>query len=128
MTTTNIELFETGLDGAEVSRRYKNAVRSMQKNEVTAAFCETDRVAAMVHQACVREGIRVPEDLAVVGYDNIDLARWLNLTTVEQHFEEIGRKAVKLLLDDIEGNLAEPVHLEVTSELIIRGSTRREMA
>ncbi len=96
--------------------------------EVTAVFCETDRVAAIVHQACVREGIRIPDDLAVVGYDNIDLARWLNLTTVEQHFEEIGRKAVKLLLDDIEGNLAEPVHLEVTSELIIRGSTRREMA
>ncbi len=45
MTTTNIELFETGLDGAEVSRRYKNAVRSMQKNEVTAAFylAEVDR-------------------------------------------------------------------------------------
>jgi len=93
--------------------------------EVTAVFCETDRVAAMVHQACVREGMRIPDDLAVVGYDNINIARWLNLTTVEQHFEEIGRKAVQLLLDDIEGNLSEPMHVEVKSELIIRGSTRQ---
>jgi len=94
-------------------------------HEVTAVFCETDRVAAMVHQACVREGIRIPNDLAVVGYDNIDLARWLDLTTVEQHFEKIGREAVNLLLDDIEGKLTEAVHLQVTSELIIRGSTRQ---
>ncbi len=93
--------------------------------EVTAVFCETDRVAAMVHQACVREGMRIPDDLAVVGYDNINIARWLNLTSVEQHFEEIGRKAVQLLLDDIEGNLSEPMHVEVKSELIIRGSTRQ---
>jgi LacI family repressor for deo operon, udp, cdd, tsx, nupC, and nupG len=93
--------------------------------DVTAAFCETDRVAAVVHQACVREGIRVPHDLSIVGYDNSDLARCLDLTSVEQHFDEIGRQAVQLLLDDLDGKLAGPTHRSVDSELIIRGSTAR---
>jgi DNA-binding LacI/PurR family transcriptional regulator len=93
---------------------------------VTAAFCETDSVAALVHRVCIREGIRVPHDLAVVGFDNSDIARWLDLTSVEQHFEMIGRKAVELLLDDIEGKLTRPTHLEVPAELVIRGSSVRK--
>ena len=43
--------------------------------------------------------------------------------SVEQHFENIGRKAVNLLLETIEGNLEEPVHDEIKAELVIRGST-----
>ena len=92
--------------------------------EVSAIFCETDRVAALVHRVCIREGIRVPHDLAIVGFDNSDIARWLDLTSVEQHFEAIGRKAVEVLLSEIEGNLTEPVHEEVGAELVIRGSSR----
>ena len=93
--------------------------------DVTAVFCETDRVAALIHRVCIREGIRVPHDLAIVGFDNSDIARWLDLTSVEQHFETIGRKAVEVLLSEIEGNLTEPVHEEVGAELVIRGSSRR---
>ena len=91
--------------------------------EVTAVFCETDRTAALIHRVCIREGIRVPHDLAIVGFDNSDIARWLDLTSVEQHFETIGRKAVEVLLGEIEGNLTEPVHEEVHAELVIRGSS-----
>jgi len=91
--------------------------------EVSAVFCETDRVAALIHRVCIREGIRVPHDLAIVGFDNSEIARWLDLTSVEQHFERIGRKAVEVLLGEIEGNLTEPVHEEVGAELVIRGSS-----
>ena len=91
--------------------------------EVTAVFCETDCAAALIHRVCIREGIRVPHDLAMVGFDNSDIARWLDLTSVEQHFETIGRKAVEVLLAEIEGNLTEPVHEEVEAELVVRGSS-----
>jgi len=91
--------------------------------EVTAVFCETDREAAVVHRACVREGIRIPQDLAVVGFDNSPLSRYLDLTSVEQHFEQLGRRAVELLQEEIEGKLSAPVHLEVVAELMIRSSS-----
>lgn len=94
-----------------------------QLKTVTAVFCETDRVASAVHRICVREGIRIPDDLAVVGFDNSQVAEMLGISSVEQNFERIGQKAVELLLDDVEGNLLHPTHLEEESELIIRGSS-----
>lgn len=95
--------------------------------KVTAVFCETDRVASGLHRICVREGIRIPEDLAVVGFDNSDIAEMLNLSSVEQHFEMIGQKAVELLLEELDGNLKQPTHLEVESELVIRGSSLKQV-
>lgn len=94
--------------------------------KVTAVFCETDRVAAGLHRICVREGIRIPGDLAVVGFDNSDIAKMLNLSSVEQHYEMIGQKAVELLLEELDGNLKQPTHLEVESELVIRGSSLKK--
>jgi len=91
--------------------------------EVSAVICGTDRVAALIHRVCARHSIGVPHDLAIVGFDNSDIARWLDLTSVEQHFETIGRKAVEVLLGEIEGNLTEPVHEEVEAELVVRGSS-----
>jgi DNA-binding LacI/PurR family transcriptional regulator len=72
---------------------------------------------------CLKAGVRVPRDLALVGYDNTAIAHWLDLTSVEQHFDRVGALAMQVLLDEIEGRRDEPVHLEVDSELVIRGST-----
>jgi DNA-binding LacI/PurR family transcriptional regulator len=91
--------------------------------DADAVFCETDNMAAIVCRLCLREGIRVPDDLAVVGYDNTPVAEWLGLTSVEQHFDVMGHRSVELLLDEIEGRLDEPTHLTVKSELVLRGST-----
>jgi DNA-binding LacI/PurR family transcriptional regulator len=49
------------------------------------------------------------------------------LTSVEQLFEAIGRRAVEVLLDDIEGRLDGPVHIDIPAELIIRGSSVKRM-
>ncbi len=92
-------------------------------SQFDAVFCATDGHAASVMACCVAHGIRVPGDLAVAGYDNSTVARLLNLTSVEQHFEEIGERAVDLLLQEIEGARREPVHLTIESELIVRRST-----
>ncbi len=94
-----------------------------QLSELTAVFCDTDRAACKIMQLCLTTGIRMPGDLAVAGYDNSLSALDMDLTSVEQHFEVIGEKAVQLLIDEIEGKVEAPQHLTVEAELIIRGSS-----
>lgn len=101
-----------------ISNEIMNKVKKCE-----AVFCCTDWVAVKLMRECLRLGIRVPGDLAVAGYDNSHFAAALDITSVEQHFDKIGEKAVNLLLDEIDGKCSKPRHLNVGSELIIRGST-----
>lgn len=93
--------------------------------EFEAAACSRDLVGMILMRECLRNGIRVPTDLAVAGYDNSQESAIMELTTVEQHLEQIGEKAAQLLLEEIEGKRAKPVIINVNSELIIRRSSRR---
>jgi LacI family transcriptional regulator len=92
----------------------------------TAAFCANDLVALGLLQGCVSLGVGVPDDLAVVGYDDIDFAAAaaVPLTSVRQPRRELGRAAARLLLDEADN--ADHVHqqLEFTPELVARASTR----
>jgi LacI family transcriptional regulator len=108
---------QTALDAAEGDINAENL------RQADAVFCATDDVAVQVIRTCLAEGIRVPADLAVVGYDNTKTARDLELSSVEQHFEQIGTMAVELLLQDIEGEPDGPKHLSAEPELIIRKSS-----
>jgi DNA-binding LacI/PurR family transcriptional regulator len=92
-------------------------------HEFDAVFCITDNLAAQLCRVCLREGIRVPGDLAIAGYDNNKEAILLGLTTADQHVDRIGAAAAEVLFDEIQGNLEDPVHKIVPSELIIREST-----
>jgi LacI family transcriptional regulator len=69
----------------------------------TAIFAANDLIAFGALDAARRIGIRVPEDLSVVGFDDIDMAGWeaFNLATVKQPLGKMGREAVALLLDRI---------------------------
>jgi LacI family transcriptional regulator len=69
----------------------------------TAVFAGNDVIAFGVLDAARRLGVGVPDQLSVVGFDDIDMARWegFSLTTVRQPFEEMGRAAVRLLLERI---------------------------
>lgn len=93
----------------------------------TAAFCGNDLVALGLLQSCVELGVSVPDDLAVVGYDDIEFAAAaaVPLTSVRQPRRELGRAAARLLLD--ESDNPEHVHeqVEFLPELVARASTRR---
>ncbi|MFL6152273.1 MAG: LacI family DNA-binding transcriptional regulator [Ornithinibacter sp.] len=93
----------------------------------TAAFCGNDLVALGLLQACVGLGVGVPEELAVVGYDDIDFAAAaaVPLTSVRQPRRELGQAAARLLLD--ESDNPDHVHqqLEFVPELVARASTRQ---
>lgn len=91
----------------------------------TAIICFNDKVAVGVLSAAADRGVRVPADLSVVGFDDIDISRATTpkLTTVRQPLQEMGRMAVTALMRVLEGHDAEALQIELATELVIRGST-----
>ncbi|MGR7023134.1 LacI family DNA-binding transcriptional regulator [Geodermatophilus sp. URMC 62] len=97
----------------------------------TAAVCANDLLALGVLQEMVRQGVRVPEDFAIVGYDDIDFAAAaaVPLTSVRKPRQELGRRAAELLLaESQEGHRHE--QLVFDPELVVRESSmvRRDAA
>jgi DNA-binding LacI/PurR family transcriptional regulator len=80
-----------------------------QKEPPTAIFAASDAQAMGVLQAAAVLDLRVPEDLAVIGFDDIDEAAVLGLTTVRQPLRETGARGAELLLSAIEGGENPPV-------------------
>src|SRR4029077_9831332 len=91
----------------------------------TALVCFNDKTAVGALAAAAHRGLRVPGDLSVSGFDDIDLAQATSpaLTTVRQPLAEMGRMAVSLLIRLLAGPQGAPLHGEVATELIERGST-----
>jgi LacI family transcriptional regulator len=91
----------------------------------TAIFAANDQQAFGVYEAARQKGLRIPQDLSVVGFDDLRISRWASppLTTVRQPLAEMGRLAAEMLGKIIEG-LTLPSHqLELATELIVREST-----
>ncbi|MGW4696634.1 LacI family DNA-binding transcriptional regulator [Kitasatospora cineracea] len=91
----------------------------------TAVFCANDLLALGVLQAAFAAGLRVPEDLAIVGYDDIEFAAAaaVPLTSVRQPAEAMGRTAVELLAQETGGGAHRHRQVVFTPELVVRGST-----
>jgi len=91
---------------------------------IDAIFARNDRMAAIAMLAVRQLGLRIPDDVSVVGFDNSNLSRYTtpSLTTVEQNRQATAQASITLLLDMIAGSETEPVRLDPT--LVIRDSTR----
>lgn len=91
----------------------------------TAIFCFNDEMAIGVIAVARRHRIRVPEDLSVVGFDDIRFARHIDppLTTISQPMREIGEGTVRLLLEILRGDEIKPVSVTLPHQLTVRGST-----
>jgi DNA-binding LacI/PurR family transcriptional regulator len=92
---------------------------------VTAVFASNDQMALGLLRALHEAGRRVPDDVSVVGYDDIPEAAHLlpPLTTVRTDFTEIGERSLRLLLDRIDGVTDTQVDPVVPVELVVRRST-----
>ena len=91
----------------------------------TALACFNDKTAVGALAAASERGLRVPEDLSITGFDDIDLAQATSpmLTTVRQPLAEMGRIAVSLLIRLLDGHQVDALHVELATDLIVRGST-----
>jgi LacI family transcriptional regulator len=97
----------------------------------TAIFAETDMVAVGALAALDDAGVRVPEEMSLVGYDDIELASDLRprLTTVHVPYEELGRTAVRLALDLKEGrSRSGNQHVVLGTHVVVRQSVARRRA
>jgi len=89
-----------------------------------AVFIGNDAMAVGAYQALYQAGLHIPEDMAIVGYDDIELARYMTppLTTIHQPKDELGELAIDVLIN----RMAEPEltqqRLQLTPELMVRGS------
>jgi LacI family transcriptional regulator, galactose operon repressor len=91
----------------------------------TAIFAFNDNLAIGAIQAARTRGVRVPEDLSVVGFDDTEHATIVTpeLTTVRQPLAEMGRTAVSLLMRLLERQRFETLHIELGTRLVVRDST-----
>lgn len=91
----------------------------------TAVFAGNDLQALGIISAATGQGLRVPQDLSVIGFDDIAQAQLASppLTTIRQPLEQMAATAVRMLLDLIQGDQGGPVALELATELVVREST-----
>ncbi len=94
------------------------------KNRPTAIFCADDSMAIGIMEKLREKKIKIPKDIAVIGFDDIEIAPYQKpaLTTIKQPIYEIGTIAVDILLELILNNAEQPIRKILDTELVIRKS------
>ncbi len=109
----------TPQSGYEVMRKLLSS-----KNMPTAVFVASDVVAFGAMGAIKEKGIRIPEDIALVGFDNVDMSKYVDppLTTVNLPAFEIGKNVASLIIDIIEKNEVKSKEIILDTDLVVRKS------
>lgn len=106
-------------------RAVQDLVRLPAAVRPEGVFAANDTVALGILQGCLQLGVRVPDDLAIVGFDDIEFASFaaIPLTTIKQPAYQLGATAAAVLIEEMEGGLSTPPkHLVFEPELVIRES------
>jgi DNA-binding LacI/PurR family transcriptional regulator len=103
---------------------YALGLELARESAVTAVFAGNDQMALGVVRALHELGLRIPADISIVGFDDIPEAAFFTppLTTVRQNFNEVGRRAVLTLLDQLESGDRDGTRETIPPELVIRAS------
>lgn len=104
---------------------YENMQEMLKRAKLpTALFCANDTVAIGAIKAINEKGICIPDEIAIIGLDDIEMASYTTpaLTTIHVPKEDLGRFAVKILVDRIEGGHEMPVRVDVPYHLVVRES------
>jgi DNA-binding LacI/PurR family transcriptional regulator len=94
------------------------------ENRPSAIFCSDDYMAIAAMKRIEEAGLAVPKDIAVIGFDNIELSAHVQpeLTTIQQPLQELGTRSMELLLDLINGRQKTPIHQFLDVKLVKRQS------
>ncbi|AXE38544.1 LacI family DNA-binding transcriptional regulator [Acidipropionibacterium virtanenii] len=122
---TGLEVPEVLLGDWSAESGYAMGGRLVDQGLPDAVFCSNDLMALGLLSSLADLGIRVPEDISLVGFDDIDGSAYFQppLTTVRQPFEELGKSCVGVLLRAIEGQ--EAASQRIRPSLLVRRSSRR---
>lgn len=140
LTRDRLEGYSRALSGAgiEIDKRLivagdfslgsgRGAVAALRavNDPPTAIFCCNDEMAIGAMHRVKKDGFRVPEDISIMGFDDIEFASYVDptLTTVSQPTEELGKVAISVLLGLLEGRPPEQTDYVLPTELVIREST-----
>lgn len=115
-------LEQLGVHGREAGRTLADQLLR-RPDRPTAVFASSDTQAFGVMEAASAAGLRVPEDLSVIGFDDVEAARYLGLTTVRQPLLESGLEAARLVLEHITNPNCSPSRVILDLEVIVRRST-----
>ena len=104
-------------------------VEKLLRQEVTAVFCMNDLMAGGVYDRADELGLRIPEDLSVVGYDNRELSSYYKppLTTIELPLHDIGYRAAEVMMELLAGKIKTGIKelvYQVPCDRLIRQSVR----
>ncbi len=101
-----------------------SCMNTLIKRGIDAVFCASDMMASGALRALLEAQLRVPEDIALIGFDDMPFAATTTppMTTVHQPIDELGRSATKLLISLIEGTPVQSTHIMLTAHLIIRST------
>ncbi len=104
---------------------YHDAAQLLQYKDVTAVFCANDRIALGLYRYCKTQGLQIPDDLSIIGFDDLPWVAYLDppLTTIRQPAREMGRIAATQALAMLSGNTP-PQNTPITAELIERSSVK----
>jgi DNA-binding LacI/PurR family transcriptional regulator len=122
---TNTDIIEDSGDWT-IRCGFEAAERIFAEKQVDAVFCGNDFMASGVLRYLCKQGLRVPEDVSLIGYDNMGLAKAIypRLTTVDGRLPEIGFGLGEMLLSHIEGTAVKEPSEPLKPKLIIRESSR----
>jgi LacI family transcriptional regulator, repressor for deo operon, udp, cdd, tsx, nupC, and nupG len=95
-----------------------------RKKLPTAIFCESDEMAFGAIKAIRKKGLRVPEDISIIGYDNHEFAATIGLTTVSQPVQFLGQLAASQIMAKIEKPDSNTAQMKVPTSLVIRESVK----
>jgi LacI family gluconate utilization system Gnt-I transcriptional repressor len=99
-----------------------------QYPEADAVFCNNDDIALGAMFECVRRGIRVPAQMGIAGYNDLDMAEGAEpgITSVRTHRYEMGRRAVEMIVEAARDRRPEPAVVDLGFSLMVRDSTLRK--
>ena len=126
MEESRIRPVKEGPDHFTMRNGYNAAAELIARcPDLSAIFCFSDVLAIGACRALTDRGLRIPEDISVLGFDGIETGEYVNprLSTLQQPFEEIARESVRLLFDMIENKEICPEDLTFRAQLIPREST-----
>ena len=121
------EYVKSGLHERAVTLQHINELLDLSRPP-TAVVASADSHAMIAAEGARARGVLIPDDLSVIGFDDLDIAQHLDLSTVRQPLYESGARGVRMLLDLMQGALAAPHQVKLPLQLVARGSTAEPRA